>query len=301
MRILRGVGIVVGTLLAIVVVALGVIYALSQRRIAKHYDVAGHDVPVATDPATLAWGEHVAITRGCTNCHSATLGGQTFIDVPPVARLYAGNLTSGNGGAAARYASTADWERSIRQGVAPDGRALLFMPSHEFYEISDRDLGALIAWIRARTPVDHEQSAQSVGPIGRILLLAGKVPLLPAELVDHEATRPSPPAVGVSVEYGAYLAVTCRGCHGAGFSGGQIPGAPPEMLSPRNITPDSATGIGRWTQTDFAKALRTGIRPDGSRLKADMPYAQFAVFTDDETTALWMYLRTLPAKAYGGR
>jgi cytochrome c553 len=301
MRILRWIGIVVGSLLAVVAVALGVIYALSQRRIAKHYDVTGHDVPVATDSATLALGEHVAITRGCTNCHTATLGGQTFIDVPPVAKLYAANLTGGKGGVADRYTSTADWERAIRQGVAPDGRALLFMPSQEFYPIGDRDLGALIAWIRARAIVDHEQPAPSVGPIGRALLLAGKVPLLPAELVDHQAARPVPPAIGISAEYGGYLAATCRGCHGAGFSGGTIPGAPPEMLAPRNITPDSATGIGRWTQADFAKALRTGVRPDGSQLKTDMPYAQFAVFTDDETAALWMYLRTQPAKAYGGR
>jgi hypothetical protein len=73
------------------------------------------------------------------------------------------------------------------------------------------------------------------------------------------------------------------------------------MLSPRNITPDSATGIGRWSEGDFVKAVRTGIRPDGTKLNEAMPFQQFSSFSDDEISAIWMYLRTVPAKAYGGR
>lgn len=301
MRLLRWVGIVAGSILGLLVVCLGIIYALSQRRISRHYEVAGRDVLVPTDSASLAWGRHVAETRGCAICHTASLGGQTFIDVPPVARLYAANLTSGKGGVAAKYATPADWERSIRQGVAPDGRALLFMPAQEFYHISDQDLGALIAWIRSRPPVDHEQPAQSVGPVGRALFLTGKLPLLPAELIDHQAARPTTPVAGVTVEYGRYLAGTCVGCHGEHLSGGQIPGAPPEMAHPMNITTDTVTGIGKWTQAEFTKAIREGIRPDGTHLKPDMPYQQFARYSDDEVAAIWMYLRTVPAKAYGGR
>lgn len=301
MRILRTIGVAAGALVALVLVALGILYLLSQRRIGRHYAVAGHEVPLAADSATLAWGGHIATTRGCTECHGEGLRGKVFIDVPVVAQLHAANLTRGAGGVAAAYHGPGDWERSIRQGVAPDGRALLFMPAHEFYPLSDRDLGALISWIEARPPVDQQFGAQSVGPIGRALMLSGKLPLLPAELVDHEAPRPVPPLPGVTAEYGRYLAATCRGCHGAGFSGGPIPGAPPEMLAPRNITPDTATGIGRWNQADFTRAVRTGVRPDGTRLKADMPYRQFAVFTDDEVAALWSYLRSVPAKAYGGR
>ena len=301
MRILRWIGIVAGTFVAILLVALGVIYLLSQRRITKHYAIAGRDVPVATDSATLALGAHVAQTRGCAGCHGPDLGGAVFIDVPPVARLYAANLTSGAGGVASRYATTADWERSIRQGVAPDGRALLFMPSREFYQIGDADLGALIAWIKARPPIDRAPRPQSVGPIGRALFLAGKIPLLNAELVDHDAPRPPSPVAGVTADYGRYLAATCVGCHGEHFSGGPIPGAPPEMAIPLNITPDSVTGIGKWSLADFTKAIRTGIRPDGRMLKPDMPYVQFAHYTDDEVAALWMYLRTVPSAAYGGR
>lgn len=301
MRALKVIGKVIGGLVALIVIALGAIFFLTQRRIGKKYDVAGHDVAVATDSATLARGEHVANLRGCIACHSEGLGGAVFIDVPPVARLHAANLTTGAGGVAVNYKESRDWERSIRQGVNPDGRALLFMPSHEFYYMSDEDLGALIAYIRSRPAVDRSFADQSVGPVGRALFLSGKLPLVPAELVDHEATRPAAPAVGVTPEYGAYLAATCTGCHGPTLSGGPIPGAPPEMAVPQNITPDTITGIGKWTEADFAKAVRTGMRPNGIPISPDMPYKSFAHFTDEEIAAVWAYVQSVPAKAYGGR
>ena len=301
MRLLRWIGITVGSLLALLLLLVGVVYALTERRISKQYEVAGHDVPTPEDSITLARGAHVAQVRGCEGCHAAGLKGATFIDAAPVARLYAANLTRGQGGAAAKYATTADWERAIRQGVAPDGRALLFMPAHEFYPVSDDDLGALIAYIRNLPLVDHVQGTQSVGPIGRGLFFAGILPLVPAELIDHSAPRPAAPAVGISAEYGGYLATTCTGCHGETYSGGPIPGAPPEMTAPRNITPDSATGIGRWSQADFARAVREGRRPEGTPLSHDMPFVLFSHFTDDEISALWMYMQSVPVKAYGGR
>ena len=151
-----------GSLLTLILVALGVLYLLTERRITRSYEVAGREVAVGEESATIARGEHVAIIRQCTNCHTADLGGAKFIDVPVVARLHTANLTSGQGGMAEHYATSADWERAIRQGVAPDGRALLFMPSHEFYAIGDDDLGALIAYLRSRTPVDRAFAAQSV-------------------------------------------------------------------------------------------------------------------------------------------
>lgn len=301
MRALRWIGIVLGSLLSLILIALGVVYVLSERRIAHRYDVAGHEVLVTEDSAAVSRGEHVAYVRGCLGCHGEGLAGGTFIDVPVVARLHTANLTRGEGGVATAYTSTKDWERAIRQGVAPDGRALLFMPAHEFYPLSDDDLGALIAYIRSRPPVERSFPAQSVGPVGRGLFLSGKLKLVPAELVDHEATRPVAPAPGVTPEYGRYLATTCTGCHGDGFSGGPIPGAPPEMGIPLNVTPDTVTGIGKWSEADFAKTIRTGVRPDGVPLGKDMPVELFSHLTDDEVSALWSYLRTVPAKAYGGR
>ena len=301
MRALRWIGIVVGSVLGLIVVGVGVLYALTERRITKEYEVAGLEVPVPTDSVSLARGARIAMTRGCAECHTADLGGGGFINEPIVANLYTANLTSGNGGVASHYKSAADWERAIRHGVAPDGRALLFMPSHEFYHLSDEDLGALIAYLRTVPPVDRTVGTQSVGPIGRGLFASGLLPLVPAELIDHAAPRPVAPAPGVTPEYGKYLAVTCTGCHGETYSGGPIPGAPPEMGVPRNITPDKATGLGDWTLADFTRALREGVSKNGYQLGKDMPVAMTKHLTDEELAAIWAYLQTVPAKSFGGR
>lgn len=97
MRALKWIGIVVGGLLGLVIVALGVVYALTQRRIGRHYEVAGHEVAIPSDSLILARGEHIATVRACAGCHGEGLAGAVFIDVPPVATLHAANLTTGKG------------------------------------------------------------------------------------------------------------------------------------------------------------------------------------------------------------
>jgi cytochrome c553 len=241
------------------------------------------------------------MTRGCAGCHTPNLAGGTFIDAPIFAQLWARNLTRGKGGVGGSY-TDADWVRSIRHGVRPDGSALLFMPSQEFNELSDRDLGALIAWLKTLPPVDAEYPKNKVGPIGRMIFLTGKLPLVPAELINHTAPRAAEVPPGETIAYGQYLATACAGCHGEGFSGGAIPGAPPGMLPARNLTPDEATGIGKWSLEDFRTLVRTGKRPDGIMLDTmAMPVPLTRHFTDEETAAIFLYLKSLPAKPYGNR
>lgn len=174
------------------------------------------------------------------------------------------------------------------------------MPSVEYYPTSDLDLGRLIAYIRSVPPVDRYRVPVTVGPLGRFLVAIDEIKLA-ANVIDHDAARPTPPPVGPSAAYGEYLASGCTGCHGDGFSGGRIPGGPPEWPPAMNITPDSDSGIGKWQQADFEKALRTGERPDGAILNPLMPWQQFAQMTDLEIDALWRYFRTVPAKAFGNR
>ena len=300
-RALKWTGRVLGGLVLLVALGLAAVYGASEARMRRTYRVNPGPVAVRTGAEAVRQGAHLAVTRGCTDCHGADLGGKVFIDDAPVARLAGSNLTRGRGGVAPRYAADADWVRAIRNGVAPDGRALLFMPSHEFNPLGDEDVGALVAYIRALPPVDSDLPAPSVGPLGRALFLAGQVPLLPAELIDHAAPRRAAPAARVTAEYGAYLATGCTGCHGAGFSGGRIPGTPPDWKAAANITPDPATGLGRWTEQDFVRAMRTGRRPDGSGIDPLMPWKALANMNDTELRALWAYLRTVPAKPRGGR
>ncbi|MCA9838486.1 MAG: cytochrome c [Trueperaceae bacterium] len=286
----------------IVVVALGVVYALSARRINKTYDVQPASLSISTDETSVARGQHIATVRGCMDCHGAGAGGAIFMDAAPVfARISASNLTSGKGGIGSSY-SDADWVRSIRHGIGPDQKSLLFMPSAEFAIMSEQDLADLIAYLKSLPAKDSDLPPNSVGPIARILTLAGQFPLLPAEEVDHKAAIPGGTPTGVSLEHGEYLAITCTGCHGTGLSGGPIPGSFASDPVPANLTPDPATGLGNWSETDFYKAMREGQTPEGKTLDPFMPWQSItSKMTDEELSSLWLYLQSLPAQPKGGR
>jgi hypothetical protein len=60
-----------------------------------------------------------------------------------------------------------------------------------------------------------------------------------------------------------------------------------------NLTPDMETGIGRWTEDQFVRAVRDGVRPDGRRLSA--PMFAYQELSDAEARAVYAYLRSIPA------
>jgi mono/diheme cytochrome c family protein len=302
-RALKWAGVAGGSLVLLGLLVLGgaVGFTQSQQNRIYEFDVAPlRPTGEASEGEILEVGRRLVLVRGCADCHTADLGGEVMIDDPAVGRLAATNLTAGEGGIAARYTDT-DWVRAIRHGVGPDGRPLLFMPSHEFYPIGDDDLAAIIAYIKSVPPVDRTLPVNKVGPVAALLSAMGKMPLIPARLIDHSAPRPATPSPGATVEYGGYLATGCIGCHGDGYSGGRIPGAPPTMPIPTNITPDPETGIGSWSGADFARLMREGVRPDGTEVDPFMPVQSTKEFTDLEIEAMWMYLQSLQPKPFGRR
>lgn len=292
-RILRRAGYVVAGVILVLAAAYGGLYGYTEYRLARTYEVPRISVALSQDDDVLARGAHIAVVRGCADCHGPNLAGRLFLDAGPVGILYASNLTTGRGGVGASY-SDADLVTAIRHGVRPDGKPLLVMPAQEFNIMSDEDVGALVSYIRSLPPVDNELEPSRVGPLGRVLFAAGKLDLAPAELIDHDAVRPAAPEEGATAEYGAYLATGCMGCHGHDFSGGKIAGTPPDFPPAANLTPDAETGLGSWTEEQFVTALRTGRRPDGSELLPEMPWQLTAQFRDHELRALWLYFRTLP-------
>lgn len=300
MKILKGVCIGLGSVIGILLVALAVIYGLSMARLNRSYTVPITLLTIPTDAATVAEGQRQYATRGCVDCHGENGAGKIVVDDPLVGTVMGSNLTAGAGGIGRRY-QDADWVRAIRHGVRPDGKPLVIMPAHEYNPINDTDLALLIAYVKSLPPVAQERAPLKIGPLGRILHVSGMVPIVPAEVIDHQAPRPQAIAKGATKEYGAYLAKTCTGCHGATFSGGPIPGVPSNGPAPRNLTPDKETGLGAWQAADFAKAIRTGVRPDGSQLSTTMPWPAFQQMTDEEVSALWLYLQSVPAKPYGNR
>jgi sulfur oxidation c-type cytochrome SoxX len=99
----------------------------------------------------------------------------------------------------------------------------------------------------------------------------------------------------VLVERGRYIAQAsdCVACHtakgGKTFAGGLAMQTPIGTIYSTNITPDKDTGIGGYDFADFERAVRHGIRKDGSPLYPAMPYVSYSVLTDEDVQALYAY------------
>ena len=296
-RTLLGAG-ALATLAAVLAVG---VYGASETRLRRAYEVTGAQLAVTGEAAQVERGRHLAVSLAkCTDCHGEDLGGKPFFEDAAIGLLNAGNLTSGRGGALTRY-DDRQLDAAIRHGVAPDGRALVYMPSQEYQHLGDEDVAAIIAYLRSVPPVDREFAAPRIGPIGRALLVTGKMKLLPAEVIEHRArTAPVPiPPAGPTREYGAYLTRIggCYSCHGPALAGGE-PSGPPGSPLPPNIT---RGGIGGWSEADWVRAMRTGVRPDGTTLTDFMPWRAMSQMSDDELRAMWLHLRGVPAVAPAAR
>ena len=112
------------------------------------------------------------------------------------------------------------------------------------------------------------------------------------------------PALATSnPERGAYLAQVgnCAGCHtargGQAYAGGLAVETPFGSVYASNLTPDAATGIGRWTRAEFWRAMHHGRSKDGRLLYPAFPYTSYTLVTRDDSDALFAYLKSLPAAA----
>lgn len=300
-KTLKWISIILAGLVGLLVLTTVAIYALSQTHFNRSYEVEVQPVAIPTDAESIAYGEHIASIHGCKGCHGDNLSGQAVNGGPLVGVVVMSNLTNGMGSKVGDY-TVEDWIRSIRHGVGPDGRPLLIMPSNQHWAMSDDDLGALLAYLQSVPPVDNELPKLTLGPLFRLMFLAGPLShIVSAEQIDHDAPRPPAPERGITPEYGAYLSGLCTICHGDGFSGGSYAGAPPGSPPALNLTP--AGELAGWRFADFLTAMRTGVTPGGRQLQDEfMPYQTlFGEMTDEEWEAIWLYLQTLPPKEYGNR
>lgn len=292
-RVLKWIGVALGGLAALIVIAALAMIASTNRRLNRQYTIPVAPIPIPTDEASLALGAHWADMH-CRICHGNDLSGGEFFNDPDLGYVDAPNLTPGKGGIGSTYTDE-DWVRAIRHGVKKNGTSVFIMPSNDFYYLSDYDLGSVIAYLKTLPPVDNEIREPNLSPMAKILYAAGAFgDLLYAETIQHDV-RPPAPEVGVTVEYGEYLvnAHGCKSCHGENLAGKQ-PAEPGAPFAP-NLTPGGEL-VG-WSEADFANTLRTGLTPSGRLMSDSMPWKGLGRMTDDEISAVWMYLQSLPALA----
>ena len=155
----------------------------------------------------------------------------------------------------------------------------------------------------------HISKASVAAPVTRpvaatTLLLALFTLLLlalgnPASAADKAADN--------AVSRGQYLsrAGGCMACHtaeakdggkeGVPYAGGRALKTPFGTFYGPNLTPHPEAGLGRWSEADFLRAMRLGLRPDGAHYFPAFPYPSFTKMNDADLKDLWAYLRSLPA------
>jgi cytochrome c5 len=294
-RTVRRAAIIAAVAAGLCVLAAAGVYAVSEHRLSRTYDAEPPPLAIPNDSVSIARGRHLTnAVLTCAVCHGEDGGGKVYADMGPVGVVAGPNLTRGHGGIAAAR-SDRDLVRAIRYGVRRNGSSFIAMPSENFTYLNDTDLGAVIAYVRQLPPVDREVPVTRFGPVGRALLAAGKMKILVAPKTPRLTARSSA-SPGPTKEYGRYLAdLSCHGCHGFGLSGGKVAGGgslPPAS----NLTP---AGIGAWAEADFVRAMREGKRPNGSSINEFMPWRGYRQMTEDELRALWVYLRSVPAREFG--
>jgi mono/diheme cytochrome c family protein len=242
----------------------------------------------------------------CGNCHTpkgptgdimdkAFSGGLSW-DEPPF-KVTASNITQDKETGIGSW-TDAQIKTALRKGVRPNGTPLAMIMPSDFYEImTERDLDAVVAYLRTIKPVKNTVP----DPVYKMQQMhhpfaGGEKPYTEAMLSDK-------------LKKGFYLATIahCMECHTPmgprgrefasklGTGGFEFPG-PWGVSVSRNITQSKEKGIGAWTDAEIKRAITQGIRKDGSKLKPPMAFHSYAMMTAGDIDAVVAYLRTVPAK-----
>jgi len=276
--------------------------------------------------ACLAAGSAVAETQlergkyldesimGCGNCHTPV-----GPDGPILDKALSGGPPIGEGTAFTAVPSNitpdpetgigtwtdAEIRTAIRQGKRPpnahNGGTLIGppMPFGQYRGIADADIDAVVAYLRT-VPAVKNAVAKST--------YHSALPPTWGPPIDKPIAAPP---VSDRVAYGAYLAGPlghCVECHTPmgpdhrrqfatllGAGGTQFNG-PSGLSVAKNITSDPEQGLGKWTDAEIERAIRTGIDKDGHPLKPPMGYGYYSRISADDMAALIAWLRSLPPR-----
>ena len=263
-------------------------------------------------------GEAALVDRGrylvrnvavCGQCHARDVadpdgplvGGESFSGWR-TGTVVADNLTPHPGTGLGGW-TRGEVVRAVRLGADREGDVLApIMPYVWFNGLSDRDAAAMAAYLASLDPVAHATEDDT-----NLVFKAADLIFLGPE--DRPAGPRRAPPRGPTPEYGEYLARSvglCADCHTPHggirsqadmdrLFAGQA--EPPESFpaNPDNLTPDSATGIGGWSEEDFLRTIRTGVNPEGDTLHPFMSWRQYRRMTEDDLRAIYRYLRTVPS------
>jgi len=276
-----------------------------------HYTPGKVQLTVDVTPERVARGRRTADML-CIACHmdadTGKLSGHRMPDLPPQFGVaYSANITQD------RETGIGAWTDGeiaylLRTGIKRDGSYappwMVKLPN-----LADEDLKDVIAFLRSDdpllAPVRHATRPSEPSFLTKFLC---RIAFKPLPWPQQPIARPEP---SDPVAVGRYLVnshALCFGCHSADFAtvddlhpersagylggGNAMPDLSGRKVLTANLTFDEATGLGTWSEADFVRAVRYGVRPDRSVLVYPMvPYPEL---TEGDARAIYAYLRTAP-------
>lgn len=271
------------------------------------------NMKVTIDSAHVAEGKRIA-SMLCRECHynpeTQKMTGTFRADMPKeLGEIYSLNITQDETHGIGNW-TDGELYYFLRTGIRPQTGEYVppFMP--RFPRMSDDDMKSVIAWLRSTDP-ELKPDAREYPPnqYNFMIKLLGNTMFGPLPLQQQPILEPD---TTDKVAYGKYVAngvIGCFACHsgeitemnemepeksGNFYGGGGImldmDGKTPVPVA--NITMDKETGIGNWTEQQFADAVRFGRKPRGGLLH--YPMTPHAALTEMEVKAIHAYLKTVP-------
>lgn len=267
-------------------------------------------ISVEVTPDRVARGEVIANIQ-CMECHGnkeGLLTGKPMTDVPELfGKIYTKNITQD------KEKGIGNWTDGellyfLRTGVRKDGSYAPVMP--QYPNLADEDLMAVVAWLKSdRFPVQPSKQEPPPTELSLFSKMLTHTVMKPEAYPQSFIARPDTSNLVALGKYTADAFGDCFACHSGdiikqdkinppkteGYYGGGIElkdehGKP--IITP-NLTFDEETGIARkYTKEQFIRAVRLGVRPDGSILK--FPMNPKLALSEREVGAIYEYLKTVP-------
>jgi cytochrome c2/mono/diheme cytochrome c family protein len=297
----------------IIIVFVGIMATYINFRGMPKYTAQKIDIKVAATPARIEKGQKLA-SMLCKTCHyneqTRKFTGKELVEAPQFGTLYSANITHDS------IAGIGNWTDGeliyfIRTGIHPKRNEYVppYMP--KLIHISDEDLYSIIAFLRSDNDwvkADNTRHpATKPSFLTKFLLTIGAF-----KPFDYPKQPIAGPDTTNQLAVGKYIALyqlECFSCHSRDFAkndylnpekspgffagGNKLKNAEGQDLVSLNITMDEETGIGRWTEDMFVKAVRTGILPDGSPALR-YPMIPYSNLSEQEVKAIYAYLKTVP-------
>lgn len=244
----------------------------------------------STHSAKVLHGRRLATVFGCSSCHGPDYTGVNFGEMIPVVKgLWATNISL-----TLPTMTDAELETLLRRGVHPTRDEIYLMPSKQTQFLTDRDMGALLAYLRTIPPKGQPTPPP---PPGFKEAVGARLPddywrwkpgmarnyHTSAEEVDYFAANQAPPAGETAdLAQGHYIALTvCSACHGAALDG-------------RGEDAGGIEAARHYTDAQFNRLLTDSVSSDGRKLKMEWGFGHEVIpLTPSEKSAVAAYSREL--------